>query len=219
MITNTMILNTYIGDFEIRDNWDLEVVTEVLERDEYRRWGDITINKGDLVFDLGAHLGSFSRLALYLEANVVAVEPNEDNFKLLERNIELGKPLKSKIELVNAAVGVEGTANLMVVKERNELHKIVPSATEQTVEVRSVSLDYLIQHYGPVDLLKLDIEGSEYGVLYGSKKLDQIEQITMEWHYGATKLSELIIYLESHGFKTAWLGGNGEWGKLQMKHR
>ena len=207
-----MKMDTYIGSFEIRDDWDKEVVMEVVERDEYRRWGDIQINKGDMVLDLGAHIGSFSRLAASLGANVVAFEPNPNNFKLLRENT-----WDLNVTTRRSAVGVSYEVNLLVDQDRNELHKVVDKPSKHTIKVPCVLLDDLISEYGHIDLLKMDIEGSEYPVLYESKKLDQVKQITMEWHYGSSKMAELIIYLENQGFTTVWLGGNGDFGKLQLK--
>jgi FkbM family methyltransferase len=207
-----MQVNTPYGPLQIRDDYDREVVREVIDEDQYRRWGDIEIRSGTTVLDLGAHLGSFSLLALKHGARVVAVEPNEGNYQLLERNTQ-GLP----ITRLNVAVADGQPVHLLVDAGRNELHKLVETAQANTVKVPSVTLDSLIDQYGPIDLLKMDIEGAEYPVLFTAKRLEAVRQITLEWHYGSTNLAKLILSLEARGFKTVWLGGNGEWGHLQLK--
>ncbi len=211
-----MKMQTYIGELDIRDEYDREVVLEVIERDEYRRWGDIAIGENDLVLDLGAHIGSFSRLAGHLGAKVIAVEPCPANLKLLKANTK-----GLDVTAFACAVSAKPEAFLLVDRQRNELHKLVDRPGRNTIEVVGLALDDLVSDFGnpQVDLLKMDIEGMEYEALYQSRLLDRVRQITMEWHLGATKMSELIIHLEKQGFKTVWLGGNGDFGKLQMKRR
>ena len=209
-----MKMQTYIGEFTIRDDFDREVVMEVVERDEYRRWGDITINEGDTVLDLGAHIGSFSRLAGSLGARVIAVEPCPANMKLLKANTK-GLDVTALQYAINESI----TSHLLVDSKRNEMHKLVALPQDHTIKVMCITLDRLICAFGnpDIDLLKMDIEGSEYEALYGAGQLRRVKQITMEWHYGAVRMSELIVYLDKLGFRVVWLGGNGSWGHLQLK--
>lgn len=210
MLHNLKRIDTRIGSFFVRDSDDERVLHEVYEDDEYRRWGDIQIHKGNTVIDAGAHIGIFSKLASTLGAYVYAIEPHDGNFEMLKLNMK-GRGCK----LIKGLLG-DGNDTHFLTASRNDLHKIDPSG----VPAPTISLDALMDRFELTDvhLLKMDIEGSEYPVLYNTKNFDRIHQITMEWHYGATKMSELIIFLEHQGFKTVWLGGNGDWGKLQMKH-
>lgn len=62
--------------------------------------------------------------------------------------------------------------------EENKLHY-----AEDSYEVETITLDTLLRHYGiaQVDLLKLDIEGSEYDVLKSITK-PIAKQISVEFH-------------------------------------
>lgn len=80
-------------------------------------------------------------------------------------------------------------------------HEALPSSTR----VRAVRLSSYVN--GPVDYLKLDVEGSEMGVLRdldAAGKLGLIEQIGMEYHHhmppDCDTLGECLSLLERNGF-------------------
>lgn len=210
-----MVIDTVGGAMVYRDNYDREVIKEVIDDQEYFRWGDITIKPGDTVIDCGAHIGAFTRLALLKGAHVLAIEPHSDNFRYLMANTTGAKNLK----LVQAILYDGNQVLFRTDPDRNELHKVIAYSDPSENTHRSVRLDELVDKFGitRIDLLKMDIEGSEYEVLYNLDCLDIVEQITMEWHYGSSNLAKLIIFLEERGLNVVWLGGNGQWGKLQCK--
>ena len=205
-------IKTQVGPMFIRDKWDRAVIKEVIQDHEYERWGDITIKKGDLVVDCGAHIGSFTRLALFHKARVLSIGAEEDNFRMLKKNTE-----GFSLVLLKTIIWDGKPVSFLIDKKRGELHKV----STKGKKMPSVSLDELVELFeiSEIDLLKMDIEGAEYEVLSNFKRLDLVKQISLEWHYGAVNLATLIIYFEKNGFKTVWLGGNGDWGKLQLKRR
>ena len=206
------IIETSVGPMYVRNNWDEAVIKEVIENHEYERWGEITINPYDTVIDCGSHIGSFTRLALSYGAKVLAIEPDEENFEVLLKNTEKSVNLK----ILKAVLWNGQNTNFVKFADRGELSKISPKGElRQTISLNKVVKAFNLKQ---IDLLKMDIEGSEYEVLYHFKYFHKVKQITMEWHYGASKFAKLLIFLEKYGFKTVWLGGNGDWGKLQMKH-
>jgi FkbM family methyltransferase len=213
-------MNKYIslvGDMFVRNQYDIEVIREVIDQDQYRRWGEITINEKDIVIDLGAHIGAFTRLALDCKANVIAVEGDHENFEILKNNTK-----GFNVRLLEAIVFDGNDVVFRKDQERGELNKVILNGVSTTKDiVKSITLDNIVDLFKlkKINLLKLDIEGSEYEVLYNFKNLDIVEQITMEWHYGTSQLAILILDLEKRGFKTVWLGGNGDWGHLQLKRQ
>lgn len=209
-----MRYETSVGTMFYRDDYDIEVIKEVIDRLEYFRWGEIEINPGDLVIDAGAHIGSFTRLALSKGARVIAIEPHPGNFTFLTYNTE---GIKGRLTTINSLLWNGGPVRFLSDPDRNELHKIDKAGDL----VDSVSLDNICSKFDlkDIDLLKMDIEGAEYKVLYEFKQLFRVKQLTLEWHYGSTKLAELIIFLEKNGLIVTWLGGNGQWGKLQCKRK
>lgn len=78
---------------------------------------------------------------------------------------------------------------------------------ENTIDiVETISLEELIQIYGSIALLKIDVEGSEYEFLLG-KDLSKIEYIVGEFHYGIEKIDELVKHI-SKTHKLVKKGGN-----------
>ena len=193
-------LKTSIGDIQIRDYFDEKVAEEVIEQHLYEHWGEIKLSGN--VIDLGAHIGTFSALALFNGCSVTAVEPSPSSFSLLKINAP-------NATLINKAVSNQKQV-FLAEYERSELNMV----SDHGILVDCVTLDELIDK--PVDVLKIDIEGSEYDVLYSCSKLDMIAQITMEYHHGLKKLGKLLVFLENKGFKFGWIGGQ-DFGHLQVK--
>ena len=68
----------------------------------------------------------------------------------------------------------------------------------QSQQIQAVSLSKYIA--GPVDCLKMDIEGAEEGVLEDlveSKAIDQVKQIILEYHHHITPTEDRLGYFLS----------------------
>jgi FkbM family methyltransferase len=206
-----MIVGTSVGPIKIRDENDERVVDEVLRRNEYMVWGELEIKKGDVVIDCGAHIGCFTKYASLKEANVIAIEPEYENFALLKENTEGFDNLK----IINAVLYNGKKARFLVDSKRSDLHKV----DRKGKLVNTIKLDSIVDFFKikRIDFLKMDIEGAEYEVLKGFKNITKVRQLSIEWHYGSVALSRLIIFLDKKGLTTTYLAGNGQWGKLQMK--
>ena len=139
------------------------------------------VKPGDLVFDVGAHvgdrIGSFRRLG----ARVVAVEPQPALVKVLR--LIYGRD--AGVTIVPAAVGTgEGEIDLKV----NVANPTISTASHEFVEaangapgwqderwtktrrVPMVSLDGLIARHGEPAFIKIDIEGFEAAALAALSK-------------------------------------------------
>jgi hypothetical protein len=78
----------------------------------------------------------------------------------------------------------------------------IGSSTE-VIDVPTVLLDDLIGE-DEVDFLKIDIEGAELDVISGSKKLNRVNQMFIEYHSFIDvpqQLSRLLSILEDNGFR------------------
>lgn len=136
------------------------------------------IKKGDLCFDIGAHLGNRTDAWLNLGARVIAVEPQPGCITFLENNFSN----KDGFKLVKKAVGQQtGMATL-------HISNLTPTVTtladkkwqdminddtsfevkwDQTIEVPVTTLDILIEEFGIPDFCKIDVENFELEVLLG----------------------------------------------------
>ena len=67
-------------------------INDVWIRNSYTPFDD-SIKQGDVIVDIGAHIGSFSIFAAtkFRDTIVYAYEPAPENFKLLKENIKLNK--------------------------------------------------------------------------------------------------------------------------------
>jgi len=136
------------------------------------------VRRGDLVFDIGAHVGdrvaSFRRLG----ARIVAVEPQPAMVKVLK--LFYGRSADVAIEA--AAVGSEvGTTRMMINVDNPTVstasHEFLNAARDapgwktqrwtKSVPVRVTTLDALIGKHGVPSFIKIDVEGFEEEVLQG----------------------------------------------------
>ncbi len=136
------------------------------------------IKPGDLVFDVGAHVGDRTGSALRLGASVVALEPQPHVFRALR--LLYGR--NPKVRLVQAAAGEASGQVYMHVNSANPTVSTVASdfiasadgaegwaeqVWDQRILVDVTTLDQLIETHGCPDFVKIDVEGHEPAVLRG----------------------------------------------------
>ncbi len=183
---------TKIGRFKIyfRNKEELDRIRkEVFINGDYNKF--TSKNRKPFIIDCGSHIG-LSILyfkSIYPKAEILGFEPNPQNFEILQKNIKENK-LKG-IKVINAALSDEdGVCILRISLEEKEPWTWGDTIIEnmwgdddnrKKIKVKTVRLSKYINK--PVDLLKIDIEGSEQKVLEEIKdKLYFIKQITMEFH-------------------------------------
>ncbi len=143
-----------------------------------RRHYAALIRPGDLVFDLGAHVGNQSRCLAGLGARVVAIEP-QPAFARWLRWLFQGD---ARVTVVETALGARpGTAKLCPSPRTPTVASLSPDwiasvgkATSfagvrwaEPLEVPVTTLDALIERYGLPAFCKIDVEGYEAEILRG----------------------------------------------------
>lgn len=170
-------------------------------------------NSPPLILDCGSHIGIS---VLYFKkrfpkAKITAFEPNPNTFSLLKLNVKQNN-LKD-INLVNAALtNREGEIDFFVSEGKDiwswgdsaVINKWYNPKTYKTIKVPSVRLSSFIKKR--VDLIKLDVEGSEEIVLREiSPKLHIVDQIIIEFHGSSTNkqnnLDNILHILDDAGFE------------------
>ena len=69
--------------------------------------------------------------------------------------------------------------------------------SDNTIDlVRTISIETIIEQYGPINLLKVDVEGSEYEFLLG-KDLSKINYIVGEFHFEAERIQGLVDWISN----------------------
>jgi FkbM family methyltransferase len=136
------------------------------------------IRSGDLVFDVGAHVGdrvaSFRRLG----ARVVAVEPQPTMVRALR--LLYGRNASVAIEAI-AAGREPGRTRMLINADNPTVSTVSPAFVEaardapgwetqrwnETIDIEVTTLDALIARHGVPAFIKLDVEGFEAEALHG----------------------------------------------------
>jgi FkbM family methyltransferase len=157
-------------------------IIEVFMRRDYG-----SVDPGATVLDLGASTGVFAIYAAVTApgARIIAYEPMAAAYTLLVENVALNAV---NVECRNAGVAaVTGETTLYVDGPDLLFPSMVPPRPGfPGVAVSGVTLADIMGREGldAVDLLKLDVEGAEYDVLYATPAdcLARIAEIRMEAH-------------------------------------
>jgi FkbM family methyltransferase len=168
-----------------------------LQADEYGL-REIPFDEGDVVIDIGAHIGLFS---IYMArrwpgVTVFAFEPFPANFRNCAENLRLNGV--SNVVLSNRAVAGDNRRLNMATDPSNSggaSAMVKTFRSHGTVsDVASVTLDEVFAVHGieRCRLLKIDCEGMEYEILPGTRVLDKVEYLAGEFHASA--------YLQSLGW-------------------
>jgi len=165
------------------------------------------ISQGNVVLDIGANIGYFTLLFASLvgkEGKVFAYEPEPSNFEILKKNVKTNNFQNVILENV-AVTNSTGTTELYLSEKAAGQHRIYKSkdVKKNHVSVKTIRLDdYLnnIPFFEKISFIKLDVEGSEFGVLKGMEKVlsqNKTIELIMEFSprqirdYGADPIDQL----------------------------
>ncbi|WP_336512077.1 FkbM family methyltransferase [Pseudaestuariivita rosea] len=171
----------------------------------------ILINPDDLVLDVGANIGTHSVFfAGVCKAQVIAFEPNQAAYGLLEQNIKLNR-LKKRVTMQQFALGQHYAQGAIVDNDANNLGMATVEAGQGDVQIRP--LDTIDLPKAP-RLIKVDVEGMEREVIDGAIKLIKrdapifvIESATFNGLAAITRRLEPLGYdiLEVHNFTPTYI--------------
>jgi FkbM family methyltransferase len=172
---------------------------EIFVEEYYRFETNLT---SPVIFDCGANVGTscaFFKL-IYPQSKIVAFEPNPIIADYLRSNIKNNS--LQNIEVIEKAVWInnDGIELGLDDADSSSIH-----LDKNKTKVGSVRLKELLEREQTVDMLKLDIEGSEVDVLkdcYGS--LSNVRNLFVEFHCYVgqpQRLSEITKVLEAAGFR------------------
>jgi len=169
-----------------------------------------TANDAPFILDCGSNIGMailfFKRR--HPNARILAFEPDPATFRKLEANVT-GNGL-ADVTLVNKAVSDrDGVLTFYHDPEDPGMLLMTPRGRRHekwaSTEVQATALSGYVT--GPVDFLKLDVEGAEDDAmkeLAATGKLALIKQMVIEYHHHLDaerdNLSEMLGLLEENGF-------------------
>lgn len=135
------------------------------------------LSPGDLFIDVGANVGSYAIIAGEQGADVIALEPAEDTFNLLNENVALNG---YAIQAIRAAAGdFCGVARFT--SGMDSVNRMDPAGD---TESRVVTIDSIVEGR-TVAGMKVDVEGFEIDVLRGCELAlaeQRIGLIQLEWN-------------------------------------
>lgn len=167
-------------------------------------YADVHITAADIVLDLGANIGTFTRRALESDARVIAVEAEPDNFACLVRNAPYA------VNICAAVSGEPGTRTLNLEGPHTCVHSVCrePSANSTgKIVVPTVTLPELVRAFCPT-IIKCDIEGAESELCWQCVIDTQVKQIAAELH-SWVNCDAMRTALGSFPYRSAKPSGDG----------
>ena len=148
------------------------VINEQFKRKIYER-GPVAIQEGDVVFDVGSHLGAFTRFALQHGAGlVVAFEPEPTNIACYKQTFEQ-ELAAGRVILVEAALWeASGTLDFTTGQHSGagQVHPSTGDPSAQLVPATTIDETVARLNLDRLDFIKMDIEGSERYALRGGRE-------------------------------------------------
>jgi len=174
-----------------------------------------TIKKNDWVIDIGANIGYYAIIFadwVGTQGKVFAFEPEPSNFKILKKNIHHNN--FENIFAENLAVAEkEKKTKLYLSKKASGQHKIyyTPALSKKFISIDCCSLDeYFTKNKYDIDkisFVKIDVEGSEFGVLKGMKSILENKNLEIVFEFDPNQIrdyginpSEILKFLSDYNF-------------------
>lgn len=154
------------------------------------------------VIDCGANIGLsivyLKRIAP--DAEIIAFEPDETNFELLDRNM---KSFGFRDVTLRKEAVWNAATTLRFSNEGSMSSKITDVTSQEARDVKAIRLrDYLDRK---VDFLKIDIEGAEFAVVMDcSDRLKMVDRLFIEYHGLFAQIPELnriLALVTEQGFR------------------
>jgi FkbM family methyltransferase len=129
---------------------------------------DDLLGPGSLFVDIGAWVGALTLYAAALGAEIVALEADPRALDQLGRNLAANPDLAARVTVVPRALTAEGGAVRMGARRKpgDSMSSVLLAGAGETWTSPGMTPGELASRLpGRADLVKIDIEGGEYGVL------------------------------------------------------
>lgn len=196
--------------FKVRGAMDVWSIKETFLDRFYERYG-FAVQPGWNVIDIGAGIGEYPLYAAARQHNVrvFAFEPYPPSFALMQENLR-GNEIPN-VRTFNEAISESSGEMILDLTGGEPLqfqsHAKQVVALEKSLTVRSLSLAdaFAALEIESCDLLKMDCEGAEYSILFGTPPsvLELVRRIVMEYHDHTIqyKHHDLVRFLDEQGYR------------------
>lgn len=197
--------------------FDLLILNEM--EDQYQF---VDYTKVDSVLDIGAHIGFYTNMVYSKnpQLKITSIEMADDNFTLLQKNtphipnITLlhGAAYYGKAQAIRWTDGNTGSGRLV-----NE----IPNApvAPLSISTKFYTLEQLLKT--PVDVIKLDCEGSEFNLLENVKPatMKKVKYIVGEYHSSAADAKTLVTdFCLKHNWQISYLSTTDALGFFYLQN-
>lgn len=155
-----------------KKSMDIAHLSYLYERETTKFLQELNPN---VFIDVGAHIGRFSILLANRNSKVVSLEPSKENYKQLVENIHLNG-LGDKVIALPIGCSDKNREKVLYFSSKNEgqtSFKKIDGARRERSEVKRLDkicdkLNIMAKH---INVIKIDVEGSELDVLKGATRI------------------------------------------------
>lgn len=193
----------------MRNDGDYAIASELFLEHQYRLCDEVIRRAKHTIIDIGGHLGFFSLYAALLNPTVpiYTFEPHSGNYQILKENLK-NNHVKNVFPK-NLAVD-KWIKEVPLYLSKEDLNHSTVEALEPTGEVQpvqTITLEKIFQKFkiDTCDLVKIDCEGAESDILYGTPPpiFSKIRHLFIEYHdwISGHDSKELMDFLKKKGFR------------------
>lgn len=194
--------------FFVRGTMDVWSVKETWLDQFYQKCG-FKIEPDWTVVDIGAGIGEFTLFAGRQARRVIAFEPYQPSYAYLEKNIAANQAVTVEAHPIAVAsftgdlvLDLSGGEPLQIQSGNTSLQAAGLQNRVACKSLADIFKEYAVER---CSLMKLDCEGAEYDILFGTppEVLARIDRVVMEYHDEVTSYShkDLARFLEQQGYE------------------
>ena len=144
------------------------------------------VHEGDIVIDIGAHVGYYTLLMAQLvgeNGKVYSFEPDPVNFQLLKKSVEING-FENVVLIQKAVSNITDKVKLFLGDDDSAINRIYDAKlgdAKESIDVESVTIDENFKENDElVNFIKIDSEGSEIKIINGMKQfLSRNQELVM----------------------------------------
>tara|TARA_B100000586_G_C20074843_1_gene412538 strand:- start:285 stop:1127 length:843 start_codon:yes stop_codon:yes gene_type:complete len=144
------------------------------------------VHEGDIVIDIGAHVGYYTLLMAQLvgkNGKVYSFEPDPVNFQLLKKSVEING-FENVVLIQKAVSNITDKVKLFLGDNDSAINRIYDAKlgdAKESIDVESIRIDeYFKENDELINFIKIDSEGSEVKIINGMKQfLSRNQELVM----------------------------------------
>lgn len=219
---DNIVLARVLGSYKIfLSTADLGFACHVMLDGFWESWLTLffakSIRDGMIVIDVGANFGYYTLLfgaMVGQSGRVIAIEPSPNTARFLRKTLELnGLSARTQI-FENAADAKSGeTVRLYVNPLDPKNDTVVNAALPGSVLVSTIAIDDICADLEKVDMIKIDAEGAEEGIIAGMSQTIERFSPTIVLEFNAARYKDARGFLQNLMSKYSRIGMVGYDGK------